>query len=250
MKIIVTTSLGQNPLLVQEAHALAQHYALTYLERRKQSLKKLTQGETPALVVYQDKLVLTHPDGSQLYFHPDTAVLRIKADRDPLVDLLPSDSETVLDTTMGLASDSIVMAAAGHQITALEVNPLIHLIVSRGLKTFKTGNGQIDKAMRSIKALNQEALAYMRQLPNKSVDTVYTDPMFLHRITESSNLRGLAPLADFRGLSESFMQEAQRVARHAIIAKAHFRDDSLERFGFERQIRPNQKFHYGIKFLL
>ncbi|MGT2929093.1 class I SAM-dependent methyltransferase [Streptococcus dentasini] len=249
MDFIVTTSLRQDQSLVQQAKKLAQKFSVTYVERRKRSLKQLLADYRTVLMIYQDQLVLTYSDGSQLYFHPDTAMLRSKAAHDPLVNLLAPAPKSVLDTTMGLASDSIVMAAAGHQVTALEVNPLIHLIVSHGLQTFKTANDRLNRAMRSIKTFNQEALSYMNQLPSKSVDTVYADPMFSHRITESSNLNGLIPLVDFRGLSEPFIQEAQRVARQSIIIKAHFRDDSFERFGFVRQIRPNQKFHYGIRYL-
>ena len=39
---------------------------------------------------------------------------------------------------------------------------------------------------------------------------------------------------------------AKRVARQKIIIKAHFRDTVFEELGFERQIRPNQKLHYGV----
>ena len=38
----------------------------------------------------------------------------------------------------------------------------------------------------------------------------------------------------------------KRVAREKIIIKAHFRDTVFEELGFERQIRPNQKLHYGV----
>ncbi|MGZ7144944.1 class I SAM-dependent methyltransferase, partial [Streptococcus pyogenes] len=39
--------------------------------------------------------------------------------------------------------------------------------------------------------------------------------------------------------------ECKRVARRKIILKAHFRDTVFEDFGFTRQVRPYQKFHFG-----
>ena len=47
-------------------------------------------------------------------------------------------------------------------------------------------------------------------------------------------------------LAEEWLNEAKRVAREKIIIKAHFRDTVFEELGFERQVRPNQKLHYGL----
>lgn len=249
MKTIVTTSLSEDSNLVKRAQDLAQEYSFTYLERRKQSLKKLTGGLASALVVYQDKLVLVHPQGGQLVLHPDTASLRIKAPHDPLLDLLGTQPLKILDATMGLASDSIVMAWAGHNVTALESHPLIHLIVSQGLAHFQSGNPDLDRAMRSIQTFNREALFYLQDQEDKSFDVIYFDPMFSQEIAESKNLAGLKPLANQSRLSPELMAEATRVASKAIIIKGHFRDSVFEDFGFQRQIRPNQKFHYGVKYV-
>ena len=62
---------------------------------------------------------------------------------------------------------------------------------------------------------------------------------------ESENLQAIKPLANGSRLTEEWLNEAKRVAREKIIIKAHFRDTVFEELGFERQIRPNQKLHYG-----
>ncbi|WP_231097404.1 class I SAM-dependent methyltransferase, partial [Streptococcus gallolyticus] len=152
----------------------------------------------------------------------------------------------ILDTTMGLASDSIVMASAGNDVTAIESNPLIHFIVSEGLATYPSENQRLTAAMRSIKTYCADNITYMKSLPDKSFDVVYCDPMFSDRISESKNLDGLRQFANPSLLSDEFLREAKRVARKSIIIKAHFRDDVFEKFGFKRIVRPNQKFHYGI----
>ncbi|HFI2437659.1 TPA: class I SAM-dependent methyltransferase [Streptococcus suis] len=247
MKIIVTTSLRMNQTLVLQAQEIAEQLNLDYQDRRKRSVQSiLAKTEADAvLVVYQDQLVLEEKTGQKLFFHPDTAVLRIKSGRDPLLELLGSDKQTVLDCTMGLASDSIVLASAGHQVTALESSQLIHFIVSKGLKEFDSGKEVINQAMRSIQTIWTDSLTYLKEQIDKSVDVIYFDPMFSEEIKESQNLSGLSGLADRSRLTEEIVSEAKRVARKKLIIKAHFRDRVFEDFGFVRHVRPNQKFHYG-----
>lgn len=245
-KLIVTTSLGMATSLVTQAQALAKTLHVPYQARQKRSLKQLLALADQVLVVYQDQLRLAQADGRTLVFHPDTAMLRIKSPRDPLIDLLGAAPKTVLDATMGLASDSLVMSYAGHAVTALESQPLIHFMVSQGLQTFRTGQADIDAAMRRIVTVQTEALAYLTQQPDQSVDVIYFDPMFSEAIAESQNLSGLERLANPDRFSLEMLAQAKRVAREAIIIKAYFRDTVFEDFGFERQVRPNQKFHFGI----
>ncbi|HFI0394298.1 TPA: class I SAM-dependent methyltransferase [Streptococcus suis] len=247
MKVIVTTSLRMNQTLVFQAQEIAEQLNLDYQDRQKRSVQSiLSKTEADAvLVVYQDQLVLEEKTGQRFFFHPDTAVLRIKSGRDPLLELLGPDKQTVLDCTMGLASDSIVLARAGHQVTALESSQFIHFIVSRGLKEFDSGKSEVNQAMRSIQTIWTDSLIYLKEQADQSVDVIYLDPMFSQEITESDNLDGLKPFANYTALSEEFLGEAKRVARRKIIIKAHFRDRVFEDFGFVRHVRPNQKFHYG-----
>ncbi|MBO4126505.1 class I SAM-dependent methyltransferase [Streptococcus suis] len=245
MKVIVTTSLGMDGHLVQKAKRLAEDLGIVYCERRKQAVKVLLKQADAVLVVYKDRLVFEQKEGRKLFFHPDTAILRIKSGRDPLLELIGPDKHTVLDCTMGLASDSIVLASAGHRVTALESSKLVHFIVSRGLQEFDSGNEAVNQAMRSIQTIWTDSLTYLQSQADQSADGIYVDPMFSQEITESDNLDGLKPFANYSALSEEFLVEAKRVARRKIIIKAHFRDQAFEKFGFRRHIRPNQKFHYG-----
>ncbi|MBO4106799.1 class I SAM-dependent methyltransferase [Streptococcus suis] len=247
MNVIVTTSLRMNQTLVLWAQEIAEQLNLDYQDRRKRSVQSiLAKTEADAvLVVYQDQLVLEEKTGQRFFFHPDTAILRIKSGRDPLLELLGPDEQSVLDCTMGLASDSIVLASAGHQVTALESSQLIHFMVSQGLKEYDSGKEVVNQAMRSIQTIWADSLAYLKEQADLSVDVIYLDPMFSQEITESDNLAGLKPFANYSALSEEFLSECRRVAREKIILKAHFRDQTFEKFGFRRHIRPNQKFHYG-----
>lgn len=245
MTIAITTSLREHSDLREKAQAIGKKLHLPVIERRKQSLTKLLQTREAILLVYDDKLRLVNQDGSEFVFHPDTAMLRIKSNHDALWDLLGQNQLKILDTTMGLASDSIVMAAAGNAVTAIESNPVIHFIVSEGLQSYQSENQLLINAMRSIDTYCADNILYMKSLADNSFDVVYCDPMFSDRISESRNLDGLRQYANANPLSDDFLREAKRVARKKIIVKAHFRDDVFERFGFKRIVRPNQKFHYG-----
>lgn len=249
-----------NFLITTSAYAAAKEFALVeelrqllelpYVPREKKSLRKVIGDYQGALVVTREQCRLVYADGTSFFFHPDTAILRIKAPRDPLIDLLGKEPLTVLDATMGLASDSLVMSYAGHHVKALESQPLIHLIVARGLQTFDSGNPAINKAMRAIQTQCVDSLEYLKGSPDNSFDAVYFDPMFSENIVEANNLSGLELLANNSRLTEAMLDQAKRVARKKVIIKAHYRDTVFEEMGFERLLRPNQKFHYGLINLL
>ncbi len=246
MTLTITTSLGMSSDLKKQAQGLAQRYGWTYLPRRKQSLTKLIHQKGPLLLLTKEGLSLHREDREALRFHPDTAMLRAKAKHDPLRELVGSQPKTVLDTTMGMATDAIVLAQAGHQVTALESQTIIAQVVAYGLSHYVSGWPSFDAAMRSIKVLSREHLTFLRHQKANAFDIVYCDPMFSETIAESHNLAGLDDLANPNQLTTAFMKEACRVAKEAVIFKGHFRDDTFERLGFKRQVRPNQKFHYGI----
>lgn len=245
MKIIVTTSLRMNQSLVLQAQKIATLLSLDYQERKKRSVQSFLTEADAVLVVYQSQLVLEEKTGQVLFFHPDTAMLRIKSGRDPLLELLGKEKQSIIDCTMGLGSDSIVLASAGHRVTALESSKLVHFIVSRGLQDFDSGLQEVNRAMKSIQTIWTDSLTYLKGQIDKSVDVIYFDPMFSEEIKESQNLSGLSTLADKSRLTEEIVSEAKRVARKKLIIKAHFRDQVFEEFGFKRHVRPNQKFHYG-----
>ena len=245
--MIITTSLRENEALIARAQELALELGADYQPRRKLSLAKCLERFGPFYLLYKDRLSFVNADGSELSFHPDTAVLRIKAPHDALVNLLGPSSKSILDTTMGLASDSLVMAAAaGNQVTALESQEVIFQVVSRGLATYQTDDKQLEKAMRSIKAIKRDSLSFLKSQADHSFDIIYADPMFSETIKESENLQAIKPLANGSRLTEEWLNEAKRVVREKIIIKAHFRDTVFEELGFERQVRPNQKLHYGL----
>ncbi|MBF0780028.1 MULTISPECIES: class I SAM-dependent methyltransferase [unclassified Granulicatella] len=242
---IVTTHVKASSDSVRQAICLAQQLNIPYCSREKRTIKQLMVLYASALIVYTDKLVYVDKNGDKLFFHPNTAMIRIKQGKEPLLELIGQEKQSILDLTMGLASDSIVMSHAGHHVIAIEQNTIIYTIVSHGLKQYCTHISEIDAAMRRIQTYQGNHLDFLKQSASHSVDVIYIDPMFSHVITESKNLDALKTLAYYKRDFDQVMYEAKRVARKQIILKAHYLDTVFEEYGFIRGVRKSAKFHFG-----
>lgn len=246
MTLIVTTAIDKEAKLVKRAQDLAQLYGGIYQDRGKRTMKQIYRQSEGVLVVNKNELIYYDAEGQKLFFHPNTAWLRVLNGRDPLLEALACPAgASVLDATMGMASDSLVMQYFGYQVTALESNPLVHLIVSDGLSRFVMEDSRFTQAMRDLVTFCQDHESYLAQVEDKSIDCVYFDPMFKVGIEESKNLDGIRLLANRQPLTEETLAQAKRVARHRIVVKAHYQDPIFEDLGLTRIKRPNTKFHYG-----
>ncbi|MCY7224812.1 class I SAM-dependent methyltransferase [Abiotrophia defectiva] len=246
MTLIVTTAIEKEAKLVKRAQDLAQLYGGVYQDRGKRTMKQIYRQAEGTLVLNKIELIYYDAEGQKLFFHPNTAWLRVLNGRDPLLEALACPAgASVLDATMGMASDSLVMQYFGYQVTALESNPLVHLIVSDGLSRFVMEDSRFTQAMRDLVTFCQDHESYLAQVEDKSIDCVYFDPMFKVGIEESKNLDGIRLLANRQPLTEEALEQAKRVARHRVVVKAHYQDPIFEDLGLTRIKRPNTKFHYG-----
>ncbi len=202
-------------------------------------LKKI-HGVENILLVKKNSLSVVTSDG-ELFFHPNTAHLRIKnlrgGEGDRLIDALKiSAGSKVLDCTLGLGSDSIVASCvAGNfgKVVALEVNPLIFTVVNHGMKNFSDDSPHILDAMRRVEVVNADYRDYLTNCAENSFDVVYFDPMFRRPIEKSSGLNPIRPLADNRPLTAEIIREACRVAKNRVVMKEHSGSDEFARLGFE-----------------
>lgn len=238
---IVTTTRKPDKSIETFAEEISLRLGGKFVQREDfsfETLKKAHEVEN-ILLVKKNSLSIITSDG-ELFFHPNTAHLRIKNLRenrgDRLIDALNiSAGAKILDCTLGLGSDAIVesfVAGNSGQIVALEVNPLIFTVVSHGLKNFSDDSPHILQAMRRVEVINADYNDFLRNCPENSFDVVYFDPMFRNPIKKSSGINPIRPLADKNPLNSQIIRDACRVARFRVVLKEHNRSNEFARLGF------------------
>ena len=239
---IVTTTRKQDSTQETFAAELSLKLGGKFIKREDFSLDTLkkTYDAENILLVKKNSLSIVTADG-ELFFHPNTAHLRIKnlrcGEGDRLIDALKiSDGSKVLDCTLGLGSDAIVesfVAGSAGKVVALEINPLIAEVVSYGLKNFSYDSPHILEAMRRVEVINADCAEFLKTCPNDSFDVVYFDPMFRHPIKKSSGINPIRPVADKNPLTLEAVKEACRVAKFRVILKEHAKSGEFNRLGFK-----------------
>ena len=240
MKFIVTTARksGSEDLAIE----ISARLGAKFVRREDKSFAELRKihGAENILLVKKNSLSVVTSE-SELFFHPNTAHLRIKnlrgGEGDRLIDALGiSAGSKVLDCTLGLGADAIVasfVAGESGKIVGLEINPLIAAVVSHGMKNFTDDRPYILEAMRRVEVLNVDCGEYLKTCADNSFDAVYFDPMFCRPIKKSSGINPLRPLADNSSLTPEIIQEACRVAKSRVVMKNNSGSSEFTRLGFK-----------------
>lgn len=255
--MFVTTSYHPTPAEFGLAGRLAKRLSCRLVERRQSSLPRLQRVYgNQDIVVATTQGLRYFPQGAKepFFFHPSSAQVRMKrllrGEPDALLataEIMPGD--TIIDCTAGLCSESILLAyAAGPKgsVTALESEPLVALLVEEGLRSYVSGLQPMDEAMRRVRVVQTEHLAYLKEQPEGSADVVYFDPMFRQTIGETSAIAPLKEIANHEALRLEAVREACRVARRKVVLKEHRESGEFERLGFRMIFRPNTKIAYGV----
>ncbi len=254
---IITTAGRPDELTESRVRDAQEALGYPVIERNKRSIRRLMDDyEADILVAGKERYELYrtgHAD-EPFFFHPDTAVFRLKrllrGETDPLVEAAGlTRGSRFLDCTLGLATDSIVAAfAVGTSGWAVgtETDPDVAFITQQGLRQFPASFTELKLAMNRIEVVRQESVDYLRSLQSDSFDVVYLDPMFSTAIEESSNFEPLRHSGAADGLTGEWVSEAVRVAASRVVLKGHYTDPAFEEYGFTRIRRPNTKFHFGF----
>lgn len=256
MKTVVTTAYRPTTKTTEEAARIADLLGCTAVERRKRTIEHIQEMEQADVVVAAKKRLEYYPIGTSdpFFFHPSSAAFRTKRqlEEDPFLAATGlSEGDSLLDCTLGMASDAImaaVMAGSAGRVVGCESQPVIGLVVKEGLQRYDEVP-RLCEAMQRIEVVLSDAVTYLQNCADGSFDIVYMDPMFSEAIGESSNFTPIRQAAVHGGLTEEWVTQAKRVAKRRVVLKAHFRSTDFEEFGFERKIRPNTKFHFGVIYL-
>ncbi|WP_288130113.1 class I SAM-dependent methyltransferase [Microbulbifer sp.] len=92
----------------------------------------------------------------------------------------------VLDATAGLGRDAFVLASLGCEVQMLERNPVVHALLSDGVKRLQaaaTSDPDLASIAARLKLLPRvdSAAAWLSQQPGESLPVIYLDPMFPSR---------------------------------------------------------------------
>ena len=253
---IVTTVRKATAELENKAKAVAAQLNSRYVRRDGAGIAKMkAQHGCDIVVVVKQNQILLDMDGTEMFFHPNMAQVRIKRLRcggtDNMIDAMAlKRGMSVLDCTLGFAADAIVASyqvGESGRVVGLECSPLIALVTADGLKRYLPTNYDLKSAMVRIETVNQDYLEYLKKQPDDSFDVVYFDPMFRHPLTDSANINPLRSLADSDPVSMEAIAEAKRVARCRVVFKENSRSLEFERLGFTKICGGRYApIHYGV----
>ncbi|RSL33242.1 hypothetical protein D7Z54_11485 [Salibacterium salarium] len=254
--MFLTTAKSASGQENEEALRLSAEWNIRFEPRKKRSFQKwLRETKESIYVVGNDLDKLYHPDYSQAFlFHPSMAWIRFQRLQqggfDPMIEVMQLHSGmTCLDTTMGLASDSILASAAVGEkgkVTAVESHQYIAHLVRKGLNHWEEDDESFNKAMRRIDVRKGEHLDLLKKLNDNSYNIVYFDPMFDHAIQDSVHLAPLRQFAMYQPLEKEAIEEAIRVAENRVVVKSTYLDSLLESFGFMYYYRKGASFSYAV----
>lgn len=254
--MFITTAGRTDDQMIQLAKNMANELNVEYVPRKKQSVSKLqTYKHSDCIVVGKERLEL-FPFGEDkpFFFHPNSAMFRIKrlihGELDPFIEASQLEAGmTVLDCTLGLASDSIVASfVVGNKgkVVGVEGNQCLAYMVKKGLEKWDSGLDEMNKAMKHIEVIHGRSYEFLKTLKEDSFDIVYFDPMFEEKILESDGIKGLSKFAIYEGLDEGTITDAIRVAKKRVVLKDHFRSSRFEEYDFQVFKRKTAKFHFGV----
>ncbi len=186
-------------------------------------------------------------------FHPGMGLLRLQAmergEQDRLLaaaNIQPGDS--VLDATLGLGVDALVLAAGvrdeGH-VLACESSWVLARTFVWALQHRFEYEPLVAEALARVQVHEADHLEVLAKLPDESVDVVYFDPMFRKPTDKTTPLDAIRPFAEPQPLREDAWRQAQRVARRAVVMKERPGSGEFDRFGLVPDKRRG-RFAYGV----
>lgn len=106
----------------------------------------------------------------------------------------------VLDATAGMGKDAFVLASLGCEVTLVERQPLVYMMLSDGFRRAKL-DGSLDWFEQRMTLRHGSSHQALEQALNKkeAFDVVYLDPMFPHREKSAAVKKDMALFQQFVG---------------------------------------------------
>ncbi len=242
--MIVSTSLKACVEDIDNARSFAQSLSVPFVERNRSSLSQLKQTNKATIIVIMERnQPVAYHDEERFFFHRGMSELRLlnmlRGETDLMIAAMGLESGmTVLDCTVGLATDALVaahVAAKSGAVVGLDSIPLIAAITRWGLGNLAVDPtvklAELNQAAKKINIISVDHSAYLAGLPDNSFDIVYFDPMFRHPKMASVGIQSLRDFADARSLDKDALRQALRVARSRVVVKEAAGSREFHRLG-------------------
>ncbi|WP_067931267.1 class I SAM-dependent methyltransferase [Alicyclobacillus kakegawensis] len=240
----------------ERARRMGAWFGVRTVRRKNRSFARILREEgVTAVLVADAEPTWYHAQDLQhaFRFHPGMAWLRLQAMEQGRADRLLTAAgiapgDTVLDATLGMGVDALVLAAGVSdtgRVVACESSFVLARTFTWAIRERHGYEPRLAKALARIEVQECEHGEWLSSLPDDSVDVVYFDPMFRRAPDRTTPLDVIRPFASPQPLSDRAWREACRVARKAVVLKERPRSGEFERFGILPD-KPSARFAYGV----
>lgn len=225
MRLAVTTALDPDADEREAAARAAADYGWRLAPRGRRGLARVAADcQADALLVLSARRAALWIEGTERAWSAGMGELRLRrllhGERVTLDGLLTAAAlqpgDAVLDATLGLGMDALVVAAAvgpAGSVVGLEASPVLAALTAEGLRRHPAD------AARRITVLAGDADAFLAQVPASSFDVVLFDPMFRTPGAQGHGFDLVRAFGDARPLTEERLRRARQVARRAVVVK-------------------------------
>jgi 16S rRNA (guanine1516-N2)-methyltransferase len=128
---------------------------------------------------------------------------------------------TVVDATAGLGRDAFVLATLGCEVTLIERQPLIAVLLDDGLARARS-DPEVAPIVARMRLRVGDAIQMLRDWDENVPQVVYLDPMFPHRDKSAlvkKEMRLFRPLVGDDVDAERLLEAALALASHRVVVK-------------------------------
>ena len=131
--------------------------------------------------------------------------------------LSPKVMPTIIDMTAGLGRDAFVLASLGARVTLVERQPLVHALLSDGLRR-AVESAEVSDIISRMLLLHSDSI----HLDIGEYDVVYLDPMFPERKKSAAVKKEMAAFHQLVGTDDDadrLLDRALSAARYRVVVK-------------------------------
>lgn len=271
VRVVVTTGNDRDPTATPRSEALVEtlnahdcsicaEVASRYDRSKPMSLTKMIKEHEASAILVVDSsgthLQLAADDetkaSAEFRLHGGIGVLRLRnvlgGGNDALLESCGiRKGDVFIDATAGQCQDALIAAAAvgeSGRVIAFEASPLLWAVTSS--RPVSTGDVDVDRMLNErVEVRLGEAADLLAQMPDRSADIIYFDPMWQVPSKASPSFGVLRKLAHNGRLTLEAIREARRVARRAVVVMDQPGGEELERLGLP-VVSCGQRKRFGL----